>query len=218
MAVLEPYLTSPAGIRLKTQIKERSALIQTTPQPEDVFAALRFCPDPASVKVIILGQDPYHTPGMAHGLSFSVRPTVAKLPPSLVNIYKELDTDLNTGVPPTGSLIDWASQGVLLLNTLLTVSHGTPMSHAGIGWEELTAKLIAATLASSAHVVIIAWGRPAQQRLDHSSIKPHLAKHTVLQAPHPSPLSAHSGFFGSRPFSKANAALLQHGQSEISWV
>jgi ATP-dependent DNA helicase PIF1 len=217
MATLEPYLTSPAGIRLRTQIKERSALITTTPQPEDVFAALRYCPDPATVKVIILGQDPYHTPGMAHGLSFSVRPTVAKLPPSLVNIYKELETDLNAGVPPTGSLTAWAEQGVLLLNTLLTVSHGTPMSHAGIGWEELTARLIAATLAAANHVVIIAWGRPAQQRLDHPAIKPHLAKHTVLQAPHPSPLSAHSGFFGSRPFSKANAALKAHGQAEISW-
>ncbi len=214
--VLEPYMASSAGVRLQTQIKERTAI--TAPQPEDVFAALRFSPDPSVVKVIILGQDPYHTPGMAHGLSFSVRPTVAKLPPSLVNIYKELETDLGAGLPLTGSLIPWATQGVLLLNTLLTVSHGTPMSHAGIGWEELTAKLIAKVLETAPHVVIIAWGRPSQQRLDHSSIKPLLAKHTVLKAPHPSPLSAHTGFFGSRPFSQTNTALRAHGQSEISWV
>jgi ATP-dependent DNA helicase PIF1 len=215
LTLIEAYMDSPTGVRLADQITQRTAV---APQPEDVFAALRACPDPAAVKVLIVGQDPYHTPGMAHGLAFSVRSTVAKLPPSLVNIFKELETDLGTPAPTSGCLTGWATQGVLLLNTLLTVSHGSPLSHAGMGWEDLTTQLIAATLAASPHTVVIAWGRPAQKKLEHASIRPLLAKHTVIQAPHPSPLSAHSGFFGSRPFSKANAALQAHGQESITWV
>jgi ATP-dependent DNA helicase PIF1 len=217
LSLIEAYLDSPAGARLTEQVTQRSTTIPTAPQPEDVFAALRACPDPAAVKVLIVGQDPYHTPGMAHGLAFSVRSTVAKLPPSLVNIFKELESDLGAA-PANGCLTGWASQGVLLLNTLLTVSHGSPLSHAGMGWEDLTTQLIAATLAASPHTVVIAWGRPAQKKLEHASIRPLLAKHTVLQAPHPSPLSAHTGFFGSRPFSKTNTALEAHGQTPITWL
>ena len=183
-----------------------------------MFAALRACPDPAAVRVIILGQDPYPTAGNAHGLAFSVRPSVAKIPASLQNIYKELATDLGCAAPTTGCLQGWADQGVLLLNDVLTVSIGKPQSHTGQGWEGLTAAIIATVLQTAPHVVLLAWGRFAQKKLDHPTVKPHLAKHTVLTAPHPSPLSAHTGFFGSRPFSQTNAALIAHGQAPIRWV
>lgn len=217
-AILTPYLTSPDGIRLRNQVAARSA---TAPQPDDVFAALRVCPDPTAIRVIILGQDPYHTPGLAHGLAFSVRPTVTKLPPSLQNIYKELASDLELGPdakPTNGCLLRWATQGVLLLNDVLTVTLGAAQSHAGLGWEELTAQLLAAVLRAAPHTVVIAWGRPAQKKLEHPVVRSLLTAHTVLKAPHPSPLSAHTGFFGSRPFSAANAALVAHGQDPITWL
>ena len=188
------------------------------PQPSDIFNAIRACPDPATVQVIILGQDPYPTAGNAHGLSFSTRPSVTKIPASLQNIYKELASDLQVQAPTTGCLLSWAEQGVLLLNDVLTVTIGKPLSHAGQGWEALTAEMIAAVLRSASHVVLIAWGRPAQKKLEHPVVKPLLANHTVLTAPHPSPLSAYSGFFGSKPFSKTNAALVAHGQIPIEWV
>jgi ATP-dependent DNA helicase PIF1 len=217
--VLDPYLASAAGISL------RKALIalttQTAPQSDDVFAALRACPDPAKVRVVILGQDPYHTPGMAHGLAFSVRPAVTKLPPSLQNIYKELASDLGVASPPTsGCLTAWAEQGILLLNDVLTVAIGSPQSHAGLGWEHLTAQLLTRVLDTSPHVVVIAWGRPAQKKLLNPAVAASLAAkaHTVLTAPHPSPLSAHTGFFGSQPFSKTNAALVAHGIEPIKWI
>jgi len=189
---------------------------QIEPPAADVFAALRANPDPAAVKIIILGQDPYPTKGNAHGLAFSVRPGV-KPAASLQNIFKELVTDLQCAAPTTGCLQSWADQGVLLLNDVLTVTTGKPLSHGGQGWEPLTAELIATVLKSSPHVVLIAWGRPAQKKLENPSIKPYLANHTILTAPHPSPLSAYTGFFGSRPFSKANAALKSHNQIEITW-
>jgi uracil-DNA glycosylase len=211
-------MASPAGTRLCEQVTARAAIQPIAPQPEDVFAALRANPDPAAVRVVILGQDPYHTPGMAHGLSFSVRPTVAKLPPSLQNIFKELATDLGVPAPTNGCLQRWASQGVLLLNDLLTVTLGAAQSHAGLGWEELTASLLAAVLRASPHTVIIAWGNPAQKKLDHPTVRPLLTGHTVLRSVHPSPLSVHRGFFGSRPFSAANAALTVHGQGPINWI
>jgi ATP-dependent DNA helicase PIF1 len=220
-AIIGPYMTSRAGIRLREQVTARAAIQPIAPQPEDVFAALRACPDPATVRVVILGQDPYHTPGMAHGLAFSVRPTVGKLPPSLQNIFKELTSDLELppeSKPTNGCLTRWSSQGVLLLNDILTVTLGAALSHAGLGWEELTAQLLAAVLQAAPHVVVIAWGNPAQKKLDHPAVRPLLAKHTVLKAVHPSPLSAHRGFFGSRPFSAANAALVAHGQAPIEWI
>jgi ATP-dependent DNA helicase PIF1 len=218
-AIVNPYMASPAGIRLRDQVTARAAIQPIAPQPEDVFAALRANSDPAAVSVVILGQDPYHTPGMAHGLAFSVRPTVTKLPPSLQNIFKELVTDLDLPLeskPTNGCLARWS--GVLLLNDILTVTLGAALSHAGLGWEELTARLLAAVLQAAPHVVVIAWGNPAQKKLDHPLVRPLLVKHTVLKAVHPSPLSAHRGFFGSRPFSAANAALAAHGQAPIEWI
>jgi len=216
-AIVEPWLAGPAGQRLASLLQAR---IQTgatlAPAPADVFAALRACPDPAAVRVVILGQDPYPTPGHAHGLAFSVAPHT-KLPPSLKNIYKELAADLSVPEPTTGYLKSWADQGVLLLNDVLTVTHGAPLSHAGAGWEALTELLLAAVLTASSHCVLVAWGRQAQKKLEAVAIRPLLARHTVLTAPHPSPLSAHTGFYGSRPFSRTNAALAAHGQTPIDW-
>jgi uracil-DNA glycosylase len=211
--IVSSFLASPAGIRLTEKVSATAA--QIAPNSEDVFAALRACPDPAAIRVIILGQDPYPTAGHAHGLAFSVRPAVIKLPPSLQNIYKELVTDLGLDTPPPhGCLQAWADQGVLLLNDALTVTTGAPLSHSGFGWEELTAQILSTVLAAAPHVVIIAWGRFAQKKLEKLAIE----RHTILSAPHPSPLSAHTGFFGSRPFSQTNAALRAHGQSEIAWT
>jgi ATP-dependent DNA helicase PIF1 len=218
-AITDPYLDSPAGKRLQNTLTIRAASNPIAPAPEDVFAALRACPDPAAIRVIFLGQDPYPTAGHAHGLAFSVRPSVIKLPPSLNNIFKELQTDLNNDAPPaSGCLLPWAAQGVLLLNTVLTVTIGAARSHAGLGWEELTTQLLAAVLQAAPHVVIVAWGNDAQRRLDHPAVTRHKDRHTILTAPHPSPLSAHTGFFGSRPFSQTNAALVAHGQTPINWI
>ena len=219
-SVVESYMRTPAGIRLGEQVSARAAVAPIAPAPEDVFAALRACPDPAAVKVIILGQDPYPTAGHAHGLAFSVRESVAKLPPSLLNIFKEIAADLDQPkqTESSGCLTRWAAQGVLLLNDVLTVSVGAPLSHAGLGWEDLTARLFVEVLKAAPHVVILAWGRNAQKKLDLPIVKPYLDKHTILKAPHPSPLSAHTGFFGAAPFSQANAALRAHGQTPIDWA
>jgi uracil-DNA glycosylase len=211
-AIVEPRI-----LRIAANIP----LTAIAPAPEDVFAALRACPDPGAVKVILLGQDPYPTEGNAHGLSFSVRPGT-KIPASLKNIFKELvaDLDFPDGSPSgstAGCLQTWADQGVLLLNDVLTVAIGKPLSHGGKGWEELTAEILAAVLQASPHVVLLVWGRNAQKKLENPYVKPHLARHTILSAPHPSPLSAHTGFFGSKPFSKTNAALVAHGQAPIDW-
>jgi ATP-dependent DNA helicase PIF1 len=218
-AVVAPFLESPKGIRLAEQLRARQttgALIQ--PAPEDVFAALRACPDPTAVRVVILGQDPYPTAGVPHGLAFSVRSSVTKLPASLQNMYKEMASDLGGRSAPTdGCLQRWADQGVLLLNDVLTVTVGAPQSHCGMGWEDLTAQLLATVLAAADHCVILAWGRHAQKKLEVQAVRALLTRHTVLTAPHPSPLSAHTGFFGSRPFSQTNAALASHGQAGIVW-
>jgi ATP-dependent DNA helicase PIF1 len=218
-AIVEPWLSSPAGQLLEERLKARvEAGASIAPAPADVFASLHACPDPAAVRVIILGQDPYPTAGHAHGLAFSVSPAIVKLPPSLKNIYKEIASDLSVPEPATGHLQRWADQGVLLLNDVLTVTHGAPLSHAGAGWEALTELLLAAVLRAAPHAVVLAWGRQAQKKLETAMIRPLVGRHTVLTAPHPSPLSAHTGFFGSRPFSKANAALTAHGQAEIRWM
>jgi ATP-dependent DNA helicase PIF1 len=217
-AITDPFLASPAGQRLQNTLTARAAVAPIAPAPEDVFAALRACPDPAAIRVIFLGQDPYPTAGHAHGLAFSVRPSVIKLPPSLKNIFKELQTDLGGEAPASGCLLPWTAQGVLLLNTVLTVTIGAARSHASLGWEELTAQLLAAVLQAAPHVVIVAWGNDAQRRLDHPAVASYRTHHTILTAPHPSPLSAHTGFFGSRPFSQVNAALAAHGQTPITWI
>ncbi len=168
------------------------------------------------VKVVILGQDPYHGPGQAHGLAFSV-PEGVKVPPSLVNIYKELHSDLGVDIPPHGNLESWARQGVLLLNNALTVQAGQAGSHQNRGWEAITDAAVAAVAAREEPSVFILWGSHARKK---AMRVPELASnkhHLVLTAPHPSPLSAHSGFFGSKPFSKANAFLQAHGRGTIDW-
>ncbi|WP_270887111.1 uracil-DNA glycosylase [Pedococcus sp. 5OH_020] len=163
------------------------------------------------VRVLIVGQDPYPTPGHAVGLSFSVAPDVQPIPRSLVNIYQELHSDLGLARPNSGDLSPWADQGVLLLNRVLTVSPGRPASHRGKGWEQVTAQAIAALVARGGPLVAILWGRDAR------SLVPHLAGIPSIESAHPSPLSAHAGFFGSRPFSRANELLARQGAAPIDW-
>lgn len=181
------------------------------PHSSNWFHALETTPL-NQVKVVILGQDPYHQPGQAHGLCFSVKPGV-KTPPSLVNIYKELDNDL--GIKPVnhGYLESWAKQGVLLLNAVLTVEESNANAHQGKGWEQFTDKIISIVNEQCNHVVFMLWGSYAQKK--GSAIDPQ--KHLILNAPHPSPLSAYRGFLGCQHFSKANAYLQQHGTSAINW-
>ena len=165
----------------------------------------------ADVKVLVVGQDPYPTPGHPVGLSFSVAPDVRPLPRSLVNIYAELESDLGITPATSGDLTPWFSQGVLLLNRVLTVRPGTPGSHRGKGWEEVTECAIEALSSRGGPLVAILWGRDAQ------SLAPRLAGITQIASAHPSPMSAHSGFFGSRPFSRANAALEAQGGTPVDW-
>lgn len=181
------------------------------PQMDNIWAAFQWT-DFAEVKVVILGQDPYHGPGQAHGLSFSVQPGV-RIPPSLNNIYKELEKDLGLSPVNHGYLKAWAEQGVFLLNTVLTVRQGQAHSHRGKGWEEVTDFAIASLNKKEKPVVFILWGAAAQKK----GVLIDERKHHVLTAPHPSPLSAYKGFFGSKPFSKANQLLLNSGQKPIDW-
>lgn len=181
------------------------------PPKERIFAALQTTPIDG-VKVVILGQDPYHGAGQANGLCFSVHRDIA-IPPSLQNIYKELQSDLGLAHPGHGDLSAWAEQGVLLLNTVLTVRAGQPQSHQNRGWETFTNRVISAVNERCEHVVFMLWGKPAQSKMSMIDSR----RHTVLTAPHPSPLSAHRGFLGCRHFSKANAALQKHGQAPINW-
>ena len=184
---------------------------QVFPRSGDIFKAYDLCPF-HKLKVVILGQDPYHNVGQAQGLSFSVQKGIA-LPPSLQNIFKELQDDLSYPIPKSGDLRHWAEQGVLLLNTVLTVRAHQAFSHRGIGWEEFTDATIRAIEEKEEPVVYILWGSPAQKK--RAMI--HQKKRLILTAPHPSPLSAYRGFFGSRPFSKCNAYLEQEGLSPIDW-
>lgn len=181
------------------------------PDSEDIFNALHLTPL-KEVKVVILGQDPYHNVGQAHGLSFSVKPGV-EIPPSLVNIYKELEDDLGMYYPDNGNLEKWARQGVLLLNTVLTVRAHSPASHQGKGWESFTDAIIKAVNEEDRPIVFILWGSPARKK----KVMLNNPKHLVLEAPHPSPLSAYRGFFGSRPFSKTNEFLAKNGVEPIDW-
>lgn len=181
------------------------------PPKSQIFAALQATPLEC-VKVVILGQDPYHGEGQAHGLCFSVNKGVA-IPPSLQNIFKEIESDLGIRKPNHGNLEHWAKQGVLLLNTVLTVRAGEAQSHQGHGWEQFTDRIIQEVNDRQAHVVFLLWGRPAQNKMRMIDGK----KHTVLTAPHPSPLSAHRGFLGCKHFSLANAALKSHKQEPINW-
>ena len=181
------------------------------PVPDDIFNAFHLTPL-EKVKVVIIGQDPYHEPGQAHGLCFSVKPGV-DIPPSLENIYKELQDDLGCYIPNNGYLVKWAGQGVLMLNTVLTVRAHAANSHRGQGWEQFTDAAIRALNEQDRPIVFILWGRPAQTKKAMLN-NPH---HLILEAAHPSPLSAYRGFFGSKPFSKTNAFLQAHGVEPIDW-
>ncbi len=191
--------------------QQRQAGIDVYPPRNQVFNAFKYT-EFCDVKVVILGQDPYHGVGQANGLAFSVNPDI-KIPPSLVNIYKELADDIGAPPPPNGDLTHWAEQGVLLLNTVLTVAANQANSHRNQGWEEFTDDVIRSLNNAPQHIVFLLWGRPAQSKIPLID-----ARHTVLTAPHPSPLSAFRGFFGCKHFSKANEALIQHAQTPIRWT
>jgi len=214
-AALEPVLSTPEARRLGGFLStEEAAGKHIYPPRGERLAALALTPLD-SVKVVILGQDPYHGAGQAHGLAFSVREGV-RVPPSLVNIYKELQADL--GIPPAshGNLSSWARQGVLLLNNALTVEEARAGSHQKMGWEAITDACVAAVAARAEPCVFLLWGSHAQKK---AARVPGLmnGRHLVLQSPHPSPLSAYAGFFGSRPFSQANAFLEARGRGAIDW-
>lgn len=209
--VLDEEFEKPYYKELREFLKHAYASERVYPPMEDIYNALRATPY-ASTKVVILGQDPYHGPGQAHGLSFSVRPGVQP-PPSLLNIFKEMESDIGCARPTHGCLLGWAEQGVLLLNTTLTVAQGRPKSHAGHGWETLTDAIIAKLSARQTPMVFILWGAHAQSKV--ALIDTH--RHHIIKSPHPSPLSASRGFFGSRPFSRANAYLIQDGLDPIDW-
>ncbi len=191
---------------------ERRALpSKIYPAPEQVLAALQLTPLD-KLNVLLLGQDPYPGEGMAHGLCFSVDKSIRKLPPSLKNIFKELHSDLGIPVPNHGCLVPWARQGVLLLNTILTLRAGEPLSHKGKGWERFTDEIIRQVSAKHEPVVFVLWGKPAQSKINLIDT----ARHTLVTAAHPSPLSCRA-FFGSRPFSAINQALSAAGKPEIDW-
>lgn len=211
LAELAPEFHKPYYAKLFQFVKDEYNSTQVFPPADDIFNAFHLTPL-SQVKVVILGQDPYHNVGQAHGLCFSVRPEV-DIPPSLVNIYKELHDDLGCRIPNNGYLVKWAQQGVLMLNTVLTVRAHMANSHRGKGWEEFTDAAIAALNKQDRPIVFILWGRPAQmkERMLHNP------NHLILKAPHPSPLSAYNGFFGSKPFSQTNRFLEEHGVTPIDW-
>ncbi|MEQ8743876.1 uracil-DNA glycosylase [Parasphingorhabdus sp.] len=196
-------------------LQQKAAGKQIFPKSEEYFRALDLTPLD-QVRVVILGQDPYHGPGQAHGLCFSVQPGV-RPPPSLVNIYKELESDLGLSRPAHGFLEHWAMQGVLLLNSVLTVEMANAASHRGKGWEQFTDAIVRLIAAKPEPVVFMLWGSHAQKKAAFVKSVEQGGRHLVLKAPHPSPLSAYNGFFGCRHFSKANAFLEQNGLPPIDW-
>lgn len=208
--IIAREINKPYFAELQQFLAEEYRTATIYPKKEHILAALDMTPF-SNVKVVLLGQDPYHGKGQAHGLSFSVQPGV-KLPPSLRNMLKEMQAEFGYGLPDSGDLTSWARQGVLLLNTVLTVREGQPGSHAKKGWETFTDALIEALSERQQPIVFLLWGSYAQKK--RALIKAH---HIILEAPHPSPLSAHRGFFGSQPFSKTNAALEKLGQTPIDW-
>ncbi|GJM39496.1 MAG: uracil-DNA glycosylase [Acidimicrobiales bacterium] len=209
--VLRGEFEKPYWATLMAFVNEERSTYEVFPPHDEVFAALHLTPL-ANVKVLILGQDPYHGPGQAHGLCFSVRAGV-RVPPSLQNIHKELHEDLGVAIPDHGNLEAWARQGVLLLNTTLTVRAHQAASHQRQGWERFTDEVIDVVNAKEERVVFILWGAAARKK--RSIIDLH--RHAVIESPHPSPLSAHKGFFGTKPFSRANAALVDAGRPAVDW-
>lgn len=197
--------------KLRNFLKKEYTTQKIHPDMYHIYEALELTPY-EKVKVVILGQDPYHGVNQAHGLSFSVQPGV-KIPPSLNNIYKELQSDLGISPVKHGNLVSWAKQGVLLLNTVLTVREGQAYSHRGKGWEILTDKIIEKLNEREKPIVFILWGKPAQEKMKMID----KSRHIILTSAHPSPLSAHRGFLGSKPFSKTNDALMALGETPIDW-
>ena len=211
LAPLQEEFKKPYYAKLYRFVKDEYEHRTVYPAPADIFNAFHFTPL-EKVKVVILGQDPYHEPGQAHGLSFSVKPGV-EIPPSLLNIYKELQDDLGCYIPNNGYLTKWAEQGVLLLNTVLTVRAHAANSHRNMGWEEFTDAAIRILNEQDRPIVYLLWGAPAGRK----KAMLNNPKHLVLTAPHPSPLSAYRGFFGCRHFSQANRFLEEHGIEPIDW-
>lgn len=209
--LLKDEFDKPYYQQLRQFLKEEYSHHTIYPDMHDIFNALHYT-SYADTKVVILGQDPYHGPGQAHGLSFSVKPGVPT-PPSLQNMLKELHSDLGCRIPDSGCLIPWAKQGVLLLNTVLTVRAGQANSHKGHGWETFTDRVISLLNEREEPVVFILWGSHAQQKAQLINGR----HHRIIRSVHPSPLSAHRGFFGSAPYSKANAWLKQAGRQPIDW-
>lgn len=210
-AVLAEEVRQPNYQKLQAFLEEERANHTVYPPEEEVFTALKLTPYD-DVRVFILGQDPYHDENQAHGLAFSVRPGVPP-PPSLRNIFKELQADLGCPMPNNGSLVPWAKQGVLLLNAVLTVRAHQANSHKGKGWEKFTDAVMRAVSARDDPVVFVLWGGYARKKVELIDA----GRHTIVESAHPSPLSARSGFFGSRPFSKINAALRAAGKPEVDW-
>ncbi len=209
--VLADEFDKPYFKQLAQFVDEERAHASVFPSEQDMFAALRYTPY-EQVRVLLLGQDPYHDDGQAHGLSFSVRPGI-KPPPSLINIFKELQNDLGCCIPNNGYLVPWAEQGILLLNAVLTVRAHAPNSHKNRGWEQFTDAIIRAVNQKSTPVIFVLWGSYAQKKrslIDETH-------HMVIQSVHPSPLSARNGFFRSHPFSKINTALVERAEQPINW-
>lgn len=211
LPVLGDETSKPYYQQLYEFVRAERRRYKVYPPAEDVFNALRYTPY-EQVRVVIIGQDPYHGENQAHGLAFSVRPGVA-IPPSLLNIFKELKDDVGFRIPNNGYLVPWAEQGVLLLNAVLTVRAHQANSHQGKGWEPFTDAVLRAVNAKAQRVVFLLWGSYAQKKAEGIDGR----RHTVLKAPHPSPLSASRGFFGCRHFSKTNAALQAEGFQPIDW-
>ena len=214
-AALAPVLASAGTQQLSAFLAAEDAAGKTVYPPRGLRLAALDLTALGSVKVVVLGQDPYHGPEQAHGLSFSV-PDGVRVPPSLANIFKELHADLGLPRPASGNLVAWARQGVLLLNTVLSVQQGQPGSHHGRGWEEITGAVLAAVAARAGPCVFLLWGSHAQNKA-RSVAGLAASHHLTLTAPHPSPLSAHRGFLGCRHFSQANAFLAAQGRGEVDW-
>ncbi|MGO4110161.1 uracil-DNA glycosylase [Paenibacillus sp. YAF4_2] len=210
--LLQPEMDEPYFKQMAVQLDELYQTKTVYPKFEHIFNALQYTPY-EQTRVVLIGQDPYHGPGQAHGLSFSVQKGIA-IPPSLRNIYKELKEDIGCLIPQHGSLQTWARQGVLLLNTVLTVEEGQPNSHQKIGWERFTNRVIQLLNERDKPVVFLLWGKHAQDKAAFIDAD----KHPVIASAHPSPLAARRGFFGSKPFSNVNEQLRLIGSKEIDWA